>query len=175
MIWTTSTEGKKLVEELSREVIAETAPEEIAVFDELVEVYYQKANPSGSAGSDTDDALGFGVDAGLFTVLTPAVLAVVTEVINYFRDEVIKSAKEEGAITIRAKIKAVLNPALKSEVDPSRNEKSAAGDSALESDFSKEQLLVIQKIVKREAKKYGIKEDNALKLANAVIGRLVIS
>lgn len=174
-------EDRKLAEQLTREVIAETAPEEMVDFDRLVAEYYR--NPSASEGGPGagDDPLGFGMDSGLLTLSTPLVMSVVTQVIDYFRNEVITVAKDEAAASIRQKIRAFLQPASKGEspAGPSApamqsGTASKAGE-APEMDFSREQLLRIQKIARSEAKRHGASEEEAVRFANALIGRLAVA
>ncbi len=170
MNWTDSAESRRLIEDLSRDVVSATAPEEIPLFHELLQEYYKEPNPPARPPSHTDDPLGFGVEAGLLAAVTPAAMAIVTEVLTYFKDEVIKSAKEEGAASIRERIKAILYPAV---VDGRGGATPEKERPVLE--FSKEQLLAIQKIARREAKKRGLSDEKAAQLADSLVGRLALT
>jgi hypothetical protein len=182
---TTDSESRKLAEEISREVIAETAPEEITMFDQLVEEYYRDPALPAPGSHASDDPLGFGLDSGLLTLSTPIVMSIATQVVTYFKDEVIKSTREEAAASIRQKIKALLHAAAKdapetpmtADASPSAQEHAPTAQSVggHELGFSREQLSMIRKIVRNEAKKHGLSEEEAAKLANALIGRLALS
>jgi len=40
-MWTETTEGRKFIQEISRGIVGEVAPEEMDMFDELVMEYFQ--------------------------------------------------------------------------------------------------------------------------------------
>ena len=58
LMWTDAPEDRAFVAELSRDVIAEVAPEEIALFDQLVAEYYADPTAPDRAAQADDDALG---------------------------------------------------------------------------------------------------------------------
>ncbi len=44
-MWTETTEGRKFIQEISRGIVGEVAPEEMDMFDELVMEYFQDPTP----------------------------------------------------------------------------------------------------------------------------------
>jgi hypothetical protein len=83
---------RALVEEFAKQVLAEVAPEELAVFDETAQEYHE--DPEGVlSASGRDEAVGFGLDIAL---LTPYVLAVAAPVLAYLLKTVSDAAKKES-------------------------------------------------------------------------------
>jgi hypothetical protein len=172
-------EERRLAEELTREVIAETAPEEMVDFDRLVAEYHRNPSMTQGAPGGGDDPLGFGMDSGLLSLSTPLVMSIATQVIAYFRTEVLTLAKDEAAASIRQKIRTFLQSASKEQ--PPGGAPVPAPTAAVaqepppQMDFSRDQLLKIQKIARSEAKRRGASEEEALHFANALIGRLAVA
>jgi hypothetical protein len=72
--------------------VAEVAPEELELFDELLEEHFANPEASNTPTHSEDDALAFGLESAM-TVVTPVVAAVVSAVVKYVVDEVLKSAQ----------------------------------------------------------------------------------
>lgn len=70
-MWTETTEGRKFVQEISKSLVIQIAPEELDLFDELVEEYFQDPTPPNVSSSTPDDPLGFG-SAETLVAITPA-------------------------------------------------------------------------------------------------------
>lgn len=98
-MWTETTESQHLVGEITKDLVADLAPEELEFADELLAEYRQ--NP-GRAVSE-DDPLGFG--DGLIVALTPVVALAVQAVLKFLADEVIQAARQESAAIITQKVK----------------------------------------------------------------------
>ena len=81
-----------LVDEFAKQVLAEMAPEELAIFDETAEEYHQ--DPEGVlSATGRDEAVGFGLELAM---LTPYVLAVGGSVLAYLLKSVGEAAKKES-------------------------------------------------------------------------------
>jgi hypothetical protein len=87
IMWIDTPEGRKLAEEISRNiVVAQVAPEELDLFDELAEEYYK--NPEGN--TEGDGELGFG-DASWLTTITPIAIPIVMSVLGILGNEIVKN------------------------------------------------------------------------------------
>src|SRR5512144_1176196 len=84
-------EERALVKQLAQTVVGRAAPEELVVFDETVEEYFQDPYQVLRARG-RDEAVGFGLELGL---LTPYVLAIASAVVNFLVSTIADSAREE--------------------------------------------------------------------------------
>src|SRR5215211_3720307 len=108
-MWIETAEGRKLIEETSKSVVTQVAPEELELFDELLQDYFENPQPSNPPASTHDDPLGFGLGEALVAV-TPAAAAMASTVLSYLMTEAIKATQEESAAAIKKKLKALFNP-----------------------------------------------------------------
>jgi hypothetical protein len=152
-MWSDTPEGRELIMEVSKCVVAEVDPEELPLFDELMESYL--ADPH-SSGTDSDDQLGFGLGE-FVSMVTPAAGAAVSAVLTYILNEVIKTTQEEGAKAITKRIKDWLS--------------SETGTKALTAD----QLKRIQEIVMQQAALFDMDPSKAMLMASALVGSLALS
>jgi hypothetical protein len=146
-----------VIRDLSKKLIAEIAPEELEIFDELFNEY---PTSSHSPESGLDDALGFGVNA-LIVAATPAAKAAVTAVLSFVASEIVSNAKNESAVIIDQKIKALFNRGqnkTKEELPP----------------LSKDTLNHIRKLAAKSARAQGLPEDQSQKIASALVGLLAL-
>ena len=175
-MWTDTQEGRKLVAELTYEVVGEVAPEEQEIFDELLQEYYQPTKPDARRASESDDPLGFGLE-GVVNLATPAAAALVATFLNHLLDEAVKTFQDESAEVVKMKITALFHrtkdkkPA---EVKPTQPEGGTRVEPAPVS-FNRDQLTVILKAAKAEARKHGASKDEAEQMANALFVRLALT
>lgn len=158
-MWTETAEGRKLIQDISKEIILDVAPEEIDLFDELVDEYFQDPQPPDTSPAAKDDPLGFGIDEALVAA-TPAAAAVVQVILNYVTTDLFKVAREETAEAVRGKIKTFFRKEQNEEAEPEP--------------LTKEQLEQIKKLARRQAMKFGMSADRADKMANSLVGLLVL-
>jgi hypothetical protein len=146
-----------LVSDVARDVLAEIAPDELPIFQAASKAYFADPKAVAKQAKSKDSMLGMGPDS--VTLLTPAVLHVVTEVCIFLAPvatEVAKSALAEGATEVfkgifrryGSKSPPVLTP---------------------------EQIQMVQAKVRAEAKKMRLPGNQAEILTNAVIAQLVLS
>jgi hypothetical protein len=157
-MWTETAEDRVLIMELSKEVIAEVAPEELDLFDQLVEEYYDDPTPPDLAAQADDDALGFGL-GGVLAASTPAATAMATAVLGLAVQMVVQAFQDESSDFIRGRVKALFNK--------SDGKEKPGGEEALS--FSREQLKKAREIALQEAMKYGIDQDEAGRMADAML------
>lgn len=158
-MWMDSPERRELIEALSRDIVATVAPEEVDLFDELLEEYFESPQPPDESVSASDDPLGFGVSGAIIAV-TPAAAAMVSGVFNYLITEMFDAVKEKTAQEIKELIWGLINP-----------QKLGKSPSPL----TREQLRQIKDLASKQAMEFGIIENQAEKMANALVGSLVLS
>lgn len=159
-MWTKSSEGRKLIQEISKDIIVEIAPEEMDLFDDLVTEYFQNPAPPDYSASPKDDPLGFGIGETLIAV-APAAAAMVDVVLNHLLNESVRAAQEESAGLVKRKIKALFNMEQKNTKDPIP--------------LTKEQLEQVRRLARKQAIKFGIPPEKAERMANALIGLLALA
>ena len=158
-MWTESSEGHKLIQEFSKEIVEEVAPEEMDLFDELVTEYFRDPTPPDDVQNPKDDPLGFGIEETLIAV-TPAAAAVVNIVINYLLTEFIKIGESERTEAVKQKIKGLFGSKNKDKDQPPP--------------LTKDQLENIRKLALKQAIKFRIPREKAESMADALIGSLAL-
>ncbi len=153
---TETTEWRQLVVDLSKQMVTQVAPEELDLFDELIEEYFDNPTPPDLSESDDEDALGFGLNE-LAMAITPAAAAAASSAVGYILSEVLKSAQEEGAAILAKKVRKLLNPEDKAEA------------------LTTEQLRQVRRLALTQAKIFGMESGQARSMADALIGSLALA
>ena len=156
-MWTETDEGRKLVEELSKSVVSEVAPEELDLFDELVQEYFDDPAPPDLSAQASDDALGFGMSE-MLVAATPAAMAMASAVVGFVLSEAIEADQEES-------VGLVLKRLFK------KGKVTDEGPPPLD----KAQLEQVKKLALEQAQAFGMKPDEAKKMTDALIGSLALS
>ena len=154
-MWNDTPESKQLVTEVSKEIVAEIAPEELEFVDELIEDYY--ANPA--VPQNRDNPLEFGSE--LLAAATPVIAMALQTLFNFVLTEIWSSAQKEGTELIAQKMKALLNP------DKEKSEPALG--------LTQEQLEKAKKLIKKEAIRGGMKPKKAEDLAMKIVGRIALT
>ena len=154
-MWIDTPESKEVVTELSRELVAEIAPEELELVDALIDDYY--ANPT--IHETKDNPLGFGSE--LLAASTPVIAMAIQALFNFVLNEVWVSAQKESAVLIAQKMKALINPT-KEKAEPALR-------------LTPEQLEKAKQLVKKEAMRGGMKPKKAEDLALKIVGRIALT
>lgn len=162
-MWTETTEGRKFIKDISKHIVAESAPEELELFNELIAEYFADPTPPDLTDSGSDDALAFGIGEVLVAV-TPAIAAMVTAVLTYVLTEATEVIKVESAEKIKKRIKNIFSPEKKDKEDSDRPQP-----------LTKDQLEQVKKLARRQAKKFGMEPAQANKMAEALIGAIVLA
>lgn len=159
MNWTTTQDGQQYILELTKMIIAEQAPDEAPLVDELVAIYFDNPAPPKQADSARDDPMGSGLSETLIA-FSPVIAAMLKKMLDYVLAQVPEILKAEGVRIVKIKIQALFNDKPKQQgITP----------------LTKEQLQQVRKIAINEARLFGVPKDEATRLADAVIGRLVIA
>ena len=96
------------VSEVARELLAQLAPQEKALFRSISESYFKNPEKTLSDNSAKDEMLGFGA-AETITLLTPVVLAVSGDVIKFLLGEAQKAMQSESTSVINETVKSWFN------------------------------------------------------------------
>ena len=158
-MWNETTEGREFIKDISRQVVVQTAPEELDLFDELSQEYYQNPQPPRRAANARDDELSFGLEDTLIAI-TPVAMAMASTVMTFLVGQVVKAGKEESANLIQKKIKALFNPQPTPQGPPP---------------LTREQLQQVQELARGVAIQYGVKANQADKMATALVGSLALA
>jgi hypothetical protein len=142
--------NNELIADLTRDVIAHKAPQELPLFRALCEAYFERPDKVLACRPPKDDMLGFGVGE-VVTYLTPVALAVVTEVLKYLGEQ-------------------VASDAVKRLFKKFRSAEQAGPQSP--PPLSQEQMIRIRQIVLERARQLRLSEDQSGVLADAVISSL---
>jgi hypothetical protein len=154
-MWINTPEGKQAVTELSKELVAEVAPEELELVDELLDDYY--ANPA--VHETKDDPLGFGSE--VLAAATPLIAMALQTLFTFILNEVWVSAQKESAALIAEKMKALFHPT-KEKPEPLLG-------------LTSEQLEKAKKLIKKEAVRGGMNPKKAEDLALKIVGRIALT
>lgn len=150
----------ELVAELARLALEQAAPEELVLFPETAEEYFK--DPQAVLDPKRrDEALGFGLDLAM---LTPFVLAVATPVIRFLASTVAEAAGQEAKPLVTRLVRRLLR-----RPDPAPEATEPAPPPPLSTD----QVRQVREIAYQHAKNLGLDEDQAMLLADSVVGGLV--
>ena len=154
----------QLIADLARDVIAQTAPQEVPLFRANSEAYFKDPQKALQRQGGKDEMLGFG-DGAMITFLTPIALTVMTEVVKFLVEEVKKSAKTEGAGVVNEAVKSLFkkfhskdDKAKKNEVPP----------------LTPEQLMHVRKLALEKAHQLKLSNDKATLLTDSIVGSLTV-
>lgn len=157
----TTQPDRDLITALSREIVADVAPEEADLFDDLVQEYYEDPTPPGERPRTRGaDPLGFGLD-GMVIAMTPAVTAMVTAIGTLAINLAMEAFAGAGADVIREKATALL-----------RGKKDDDGSTPVPLDAS--HLKRMHEAAYAEALRYGVSEENANRLADALLRHMAL-
>lgn len=156
---------RNLVDEFAKQVLADVAPEELAIFDETAEEYHQ--DPQGVlSASGRDEAIGFGLDLAM---LTPYVLAVAGSVLGFLLDTVGDAAKTESKPIITDLVHRLFRRGKDDQKGkPETPDEPTPGLSA-------EQAAQVREVAMARAHDLKLPESKARLLADAIVGGLTVA
>ena len=150
----TTTENQQLVYTISKDIVEQIAPEELEVFDELLEEYF--AHP---LAANSDDPLAFGSD--ILVAVTPFVAIAIQITVQFLTEDVFNALKKEGQEAIVKKVKSLFSKP-KQEETPSLA-------------LDKKQLANINEIIRKEVIRHGMQAKQAEDLALTITARLALA
>ncbi len=154
-----STDEHKLVSELSKEIVSQIAPEEIELFDELMQEYFDNPVPPDLTVDESDDALGFGLSE-VMVAITPAAAAVTIAALNFIVSNLQQFTKEQSADLSSRDLRQFF-----------ANRKKAAVAEAL---LTPAQLEELRHITQSMAIQYGMDDERAAAMTNAMLVTLML-
>lgn len=91
-IWTDTAEGREFVKSLAKDMVVEVAPEELPLFDELAQEYFDDPTPPDLSARGSDDPLG--TDFGQLLAETPAIIAMIMSFLTFLSTRMPKSSQQ---------------------------------------------------------------------------------
>jgi hypothetical protein len=159
-----------LTAELARDMLAELAPHELPLFQPISQAYFDDPDRV-AAGSDRDEMLGFGA-AGAEVLLTPALLAVVSQVVAFLLDQVKENASKEGATLAGEWVRWVFGRARPPAASAVAG---AAAAASLPAGLTASQITRVRELVVKRATELKVAPAKAELLADAVAGKLAVA
>ncbi len=169
---------QQLIADLARDLLAETAPQELPLFRASSEAFFKDPQRVMSGTVGKDEPLGFGAGEGT-SFLAPVILAVATRVVTFLAAEVGKSAQAEGSTFINDTVKALFKrfrPAAAAEKQPT-GEASLAPKPAAPAPVpavTPELLKRVREVAFQQAKQLRLSDSNAQLLADSLVGSLAL-
>src|SRR5262249_54021944 len=153
-------EGRTFVAEITKTIVSQVAPEELDLFDELIQEYFRNPQPVPPA-TPSDDPLGFGVGE-IVAAVTPAAAAMVSVsgVLEFLAAAWFKASMEEGAELTLARARQLWTRTAE------RTESPAS--------LTQQQILHISTLARQQALRFGMDEKVAENMAAALVGSLVL-
>ena len=148
------------VTEVARDLLAQLAPQEKALFRPISESYFKNPEKTLSDNQAKDEMLGFG-SAEAVTLLTPVILAVSGDVVKFLFAEAQKAMQSESS--------NLINETVKSWFGKFRQKDDKKSPPPL----TAEQMEQVRKVAILKAKQLKLSEKNTKLLADAIVGSLV--
>ena len=157
-----------LLEEFAKQVLAEVAPEELAIFDETAQEYHE--DPQGVLSArGRDEAVGFGLDLAM---LTPYVLAVSGPVLAYLLKTVSDAAKKESQPLIADWVHRLFRHGHRDQkADPDKKAEPAEPQVTI----SPEEAARVREVALARAHDLKLPDEKARLLADAIVGGLNVA
>jgi hypothetical protein len=149
-----------VVSDLARQVVAQAAPQELPLFRATSEAYFE--NPGLMIEQrQADDMLGFGPAAAV-AFLTPLILRIATDVVEFLFTQVSNAFQAEASEAIAGRVHKLLHG----------SEGSGGDDTPA---LTREQLTHVRELALAKARELKLPEDEASLLADSVVGGLATS
>lgn len=144
---------QSLLEDVSREVVGDIAPDELDMFDELAEEHFEDPNPPTAEVTRGGGALSFGAGE-LLSASTPIIIAVMGVVLEFLLDIFREMVASQGADFAHNRIRSWFLTKDKP-------------------DLTAEQINQTRMAAKAEAVRYGLSDEQAEQMADAIMKRLI--
>ena len=151
----------QLVADVARDQVEQVAPQEAPIFPLLSEAYFQDPDKMLEA-QGKDEMLGFGLEAGV-VLLTPIVMTVTREVVEFVAAEVMKSVQTQSSGLISDFVKKVFKKF--------RSEAEAKGEQ-LPPPLTREQIGRVRELALEKGRQLQLSPDQAGLLADSLAGSL---
>ncbi len=157
---------RQWIESVSRDLVGQVAPQELPAFGPISDAYFRNPTKVLEGRTSKDEMLGFGIETGV-ALITPVIIEATKGVISYLKEEVKKSAKTESTNVISRFMKKVFGLFFSSDKETEQRVSELV--------LTPKQLKRIREIVEAEARRFKIPHDEAVRLSDAMIGRIATS
>jgi hypothetical protein len=147
-----------IVADVARDQVAWIAPQEEMIFGLISEAYFQDPDESLDRRGGKDEMLGFGVEAGV-VLLTPVVLTVTREVIEFLASEAMKSVQTQSSGIISEFVKKMFK-------------KFRREGEELPPPLTREQITHVRVLALEKGRQLQLSENQAGLLADSLAGSL---
>jgi hypothetical protein len=151
----------QLVADVARDQVEQVAPQEAPIFPLLSEAYFQDPDKMLEA-QGKDEMLGFGLEAGV-VLLTPVVMTVTREVVEFVAGEVTKSVQTQSS--------GLINEFVKKMFKKFRREGEAKGEK-LPPPLTHEQIMRVRELALEKGRQLELSQSQAGLLADSLVGSL---
>ncbi len=158
----TSLDRNQLVADLARDIVAQTAPQELPLFRATSAAYFNNPNQVLRRRDGKDQMLGFGAGEAVL-MLTPTVLVIVNQVVTFVITEVQKAVAQESSSLLDDFVKKMFK-----KYRPT-DEQNAPPP------LTSAQLLKVHQLAYEEAGRLALPDAQAKLLADSIVGTLAIS
>ncbi|ATB28265.1 hypothetical protein [Melittangium boletus] len=157
---------EQIISELSRDLVRQLAPGELPRFEATSSAYFEDPDKVRREVSPQDEILGFGMGE-ILTQMTPAILAVVTQVVAFLAGEVKQQLKTESTGFVGEFVKGMFKR-FKEGMDKTQARRQGIS-------MTPELLTRVRETTFQNATQLNLPRDQATVLANAVVGSLSLS
>jgi hypothetical protein len=154
----------RLIADLTRDIVAQTAPQELPLFRTMSAAYFKNPDKVLKDQSGKDEMLGFGVSEAVI-MLTPSILAIMSQVVTFVTAEVQKSVATNSADVIADLVSKMFKKFRPAEKKDQENLLA----------LTTEQLTRVRNLAYQEARKLALSDAQADLLADSIVGSLVIA
>lgn len=153
----------QLIAELARDLISQTAPQELPLFRANSEAFFTNPEKLLAGQKGKDEMLGFGAGEAI-AMMTPAILAVTGEVVKFLAEEFKKTAKDESTAFVSETVKKMFKKFRPEE----KKENSPAP-------LTPEQLNQVRELALKKARHLKLSDARCKLLADALVGSLAVA
>ena len=158
---------EQLVANVSRDLVAKMAPQELPLFRAISAAYFTDAERMGKDQPTKDELLGFGAGPQV-TALTPIVLAVTSAAMTFLAQEILKSVGKsvaaEGGELVSAHLKHLFKRLRPTEPADSRTPS-----------LTREQLAQVRRVALEKARSLSLPAAQAEVLAGLLVADLAVA
>jgi hypothetical protein len=158
-----STENNQLIADVTRDIVAQIEPGEIPLFRAISMQYFKKPAIALKNRSGKDELLGFGIGDAV-SLLTPAMLIVMPQVVTFLTAVVKQSVVEESESLINEQVKRMFK---KFRTEGTKEEHVPAS-------LTREQLALVRKLAYEKFLQLKLTDTRASRLADAVVASLIV-
>lgn len=142
---------------IARDLIAQTAPQELPLFQATSEAYFENPSKMLKGQTGKEEMLGFGLETVSAVLLSPIVLTIVDEVVKVITDKIADAG--------------IIRKLLKKLGLVKEKEKKVA----LPLSLTHEQMQKVHELTVEKALQFKLSKSQAQLLADSLIGRLALA